>query len=160
MKRAKIEIAIAVEHAAWRKKWPTLARDIRALLESAAGHRELKGEGKGIVGLVLADDGTLRRLNHEFRGKNEATNVLSFPDPVEPLGGIAIAFETVLAESKAQNKAFVDHAKHMILHGFLHLLGFDHMIDRDARLMEQVEIAILGGMGIPNPYLIETKSSA
>ena len=100
----------------------------------------------------LSDDRRLAALNLQFRGKDKPTNVLSFPDDDLPPGGIAVAFETVIREAKAQGKTFVNHAKHMILHGFLHLHGFDHIKMREARLMEGLETAILGGMGIPNPY--------
>jgi probable rRNA maturation factor len=86
--------------------------------------------------------------------------VLSFADPVEPLGGIAVSYQTVEREAAAQKKIFTNHAKHMILHGFLHLLGHDHQVRKAARLMEGIEIAILDGLGIPNPYLIEKKPSA
>jgi probable rRNA maturation factor len=73
---------------------------------------------------------------------------------------MALAFETLRAEASAQKKEFISHAKHMILHGFLHLLGYDHQTAREARLMERLEIAILCDMGIPNPYLIRTKTRA
>jgi probable rRNA maturation factor len=85
---------------------------------------------------------------------------LSFPDPAAPLGGIALALETIRREAKGQNKSFANHAKHLILHGFLHLLDYDHVDRRDARLMEQVEIAILKQMGLPNPYFAETDDRA
>jgi len=160
MKRSGIELTIDVEHPAWRKKWPSLRRDASRLLNAAALHPALKAKAQGVVALVLTNDRALRRLNRQFRGKDRPTNVLSFPDQTEPLGGIAIAFETVAAEGREQNKDFVNHAKHMILHGFLHLLGHDHVTKGQASLMEQVEIAILGDVGIPNPYVIETTSSA
>jgi len=160
MKRPKIELSVAVEHAAWRRKWPSLAKDISRLIAAAAAHPVLKAKALGVVAVVLTDDKAQQRLNRRFRHKNRPTNVLSFLDESEPLGGISVAYETVLVEAKDQNKEFVNHSKHMILHGFLHLLGHDHVTKKEASLMEQVEIAILGGMGIPNPYLIETTSRA
>lgn len=160
MRRPKIEVTIAVEHPQWRKKWPSLRRDAAHLLAAAAAHPDLKARARGVVALVLTNNRTLRRLNRQFRGKDRPTNVLSFEDQTEPLGGIAVAYETVAAECREQDKVFVNHAKHMILHGFLHLLGHDHTTKGEARLMEQVEIAILRDVGIPNPYVIETKSSA
>ncbi|MBI1212483.1 MAG: rRNA maturation RNase YbeY [Alphaproteobacteria bacterium] len=159
MAPAKLEIAIAIEHAAWKKKWPQAKRDIAALLRKAAARDELRGAQGGVVSVVLANDETLQRLNRQFRRRNKPTNVLSFPDSVEPFGGIAVAYQTVLREAGEQNKKFVNHAKHMILHGFLHLLGYDHILKRDARLMEGIEIAILSGLGIPNPFLIEKTSA-
>ncbi len=110
--------------------------------------------------MVFADDDRLRTLNAQFRAKDRPTNVLSFPDPAAPLGGMALAYQTVRAEASSQKKQFVHHVKHMILHGFLHLLGYDHKTRLQARLMERLEIAILSDMGIPNPYLIETKTRA
>jgi probable rRNA maturation factor len=159
MKRSKLQIAVSVEHAAWKTRWPTFKRDIAALLRSAAIRHDLSAATAGVVSIVLTNDQALAQLNRQFRGKNRPTNVLSFPDAIEPLGGIAVAYQTVLREAVEQDKRFVNHAKHMILHGFLHLLGHDHIIKRDARLMEGIEIAILRDLGIPNPYLIE-KSSA
>jgi probable rRNA maturation factor len=128
-------------------------------VREAALRPELSGAA-GEVAVVFADDARLRGLNARFRGKDKATNVLSFGDPGNPLGGIALAFETVLAEAKVQNKSFINHSKHLILHGFLHLLGYDHENRRCARLMEGLEIAILSDMGIPNPYLLRTKTRA
>jgi probable rRNA maturation factor len=159
MARSKLEIAISVERVAWTKKWPSFKRDIAGLLKSAGTRRDLSAPTEGVVSIVLTGDTDLRRLNRQFRGKDRPTNVLSFPDEVEPLGGIAIAYETVFREAREQNKDFVNHAKHMILHGFLHLLGHDHVVQKDARLMEQIEIAILRDLGIPNPYLIEKPSA-
>ena len=119
----------------------------------------MKPAAGGLVSVVLTNDETLQRLNFEFRGKNKPTNVLSFPDSAEPLGGMAVSYQTVLREASEQKKKFISHAKHMILHGFLHLLGYDHVAKREARLMEGIEIAILTDLGIPNPYLIEKTSA-
>jgi probable rRNA maturation factor len=88
------------------------------------------------------------------------TNVLSFPDQEVPYGGIALAFETVGREAQQQGKSFINHSKHMILHGFLHLLGYDHIQPGAARLMEGLEIAILSDMNISNPYEGEGHSRA
>jgi probable rRNA maturation factor len=154
-------VEISVEHPGWRKAWPRLATDVRKLIAAAAGRRELKALAGGEVAVVFADDAGLRALNSQFRGKDKATNVLSFPDGERPAGGgIALSFETISAEAKAQGKPFVHHSKHMILHGFLHLHGFDHEKPKAARLMEGLEIAILSDMGIPNPYLIEVTRRA
>lgn len=165
--RPKLDLAVTIKEPAWRKAWPSARRDIALLLEKglSAGSTgvppALKKKGpaerqrsqeSATVTIVLADDKTLRRLNRQFRGKDKATNVLSFEDPVEPLGGITISYQTVEREAKAQKKLFLNHSKHMILHGFLHLLGHDHQTKKDARLMEGIETAILTDLGIPNPY--------
>lgn len=155
-----IRVETRIEHAGWRRSWPKAAAEAKALILKAAASRSLKPVAKGEVAIVFADDATLKDLNARFRGKDKPTNVLSFPDETLPLGGIALAFETISAEAGAQNKTFVNHAKHMILHGFLHLLGHDHERTGPRRLMEGLEIAILSDMGIPNPYVVETKTRA
>lgn len=159
MARSGLEITVQVECPAWRKAWPRLAADARGVVRAAVERPELSSAA-GEVAIVFADDQRLRGLNAQFRAKDRPTNVLSFPDPVQPLGGIALAFETVSGEAKGQKKAFVNHSKHLILHGFLHLLGYDHETPRDARLMEGLEIAILTDMGIPNPYILKANARA
>lgn len=159
MAKSRLTVDLQIEFPAWRKAWPRAAGVVRRLVQAAALRPELSGP-VGEVAVVFADDARLRGLNARFRGKDQATNVLSFGDPGNPLGGIALAFETVSAEAKAQNKTFVNHSKHLILHGLLHLLGYDHETARGARLMEGLEIAILSDMGIPNPYLLRTKTRA
>lgn len=161
MARAALTIEIQIECAKWKKAWPSLSRDVTAFLRAAARRDDLlKVRPSGVVALVLADDRRLKELNSTFRGKAKPTNVLSFADSDFPPGGIAIAFETVGAEALAQGKSFVNHSKHMILHGFLHLLGYDHVTPREARLMEGIEIAILRDLSIPNPYQSEDKFRA
>lgn len=152
----RARLSIEIKTAAWRKAWPKASAEARRLLAVAADWPEVEAVAGGEVSIVFADDPTLQELNVRFRAKNKPTNVLSFPDgEARPGGGIALSFETIAAEAKVQGKPFVNHAKHMILHGFLHLLGFDHDKPRAARLMEGLEIAMLARMGIPNPYLIE-----
>ena len=159
MARRKLSIDIQIEHKDWKKAWPALKTDIRAIVDAAVAHDGVATSPiLGALGIVLGDDVRLQSLNALFRGKDKPTNVLSFPDPDLPPGGIAVSCETVAREAKAQDKNFINHAKHMILHGFLHLLGHDHIKARDARLMEGLEIAILGEMGIPNPYHSKVKS--
>ena len=125
------------------------------------------------VALLACDDARIAALNHQFRGKATATNVLSWPawdlsakieggppdlpprgDPDDPesLGNIALAFETCAREAQEQHKPFPAHMTHLIVHSVLHLLGYDHIRDKDAALMEETEIAILASMGLENPY--------
>lgn len=159
MAKPEIELSLQVEHAAWKRAWPRAARDIRDLLGAARLRASFpRGLKAGVVAVVLANDKRLHALNKQFRGKDKPTNVLSFPEPQEPFGGLALAFETVRRESGEQGKSLINHSKHMILHGFLHLLGHDHQKSREARLMEQLEIAILADLGISNPYEFEDKS--
>jgi probable rRNA maturation factor len=111
------------------------------------------------LGILLSDDEHVKSVNQEWRGIDKPTNVLSFP-AVEPtklarapfLGDIIIAYETVEREAKAEGKAFADHYAHLVVHGFLHLLGFDHINEADAERMEALEIAILSSLDIPDPY--------
>jgi probable rRNA maturation factor len=120
----------------------------------------VRGGGEALsLAIALSDDAFLRRLNRDFRGRNEATNVLSFPaaPPIAPdqpchLGDIAIAHQTVLAEAAACAIAPADHLAHMVVHGVLHLLGYDHMTPGEAALMEPLEGAILRRLGIADPY--------
>ena len=110
------------------------------------------------------DDAAIQILNRDYRNKDKPTNVLSFPmfnamseiSPQSgeiPLGDIFIAFETIKREATEQGKPLADHFTHMLVHGFLHLLGFDHITDAEAAVMESLEIKILKGLSIPNPYM-------
>jgi probable rRNA maturation factor len=111
--------------------------------------------------LVLTDDDEMRELNRTWRGKDASTNVLSFPagEPFgeahgepSPLGDIVLAGETVIEEAKQKSIPAADHATHLVVHGMLHLLGFDHESDADAECMEALETKVLAGLGIADPY--------
>jgi probable rRNA maturation factor len=111
------------------------------------------------LSLLLSDDAGVRELNRAWRGLNKATNVLSFPgsgapipDGVHHLGDIALAFETVAREAEAEGKSLADHMAHLIVHGVLHLLGYDHETDEEADAMEALETAALASLGIADPY--------
>lgn len=121
------------------------------------------------ISVLACDDTRIATLNAEFRGKPAPTNVLSWPSvergaqeagarPAPPLGpdtelgDIAIAYDTCAAEAAAAGKSLPDHAIHLVVHATLHLLGYDHIRDQDATLMESTEIAILGKLGIRDPY--------
>ena len=103
--------------------------------------------------IAQSGDKQLHALNLSFRGKDEPTNVLSFPSKADLyLGDIAIAYGVTAEEAKAAHKAFADHATHLAIHGILHLLGFDHATARQAKIMEPMEVRILGALGIADPY--------
>jgi probable rRNA maturation factor len=111
------------------------------------------------VSILFTDDAEMRGLNHRYRGKDRATNVLSLPaaPPVvgrlgPPLGDIVLAIETVRKEAADQDLAFGAHLTHLIVHGFLHLLGYDHEEEAEALVMEGLETAILNDLGIADPY--------
>lgn len=160
MVRPTVSCEVRVEAPAWRKAWPNARREGRQFLSQVSRRAEIAPIPNGVVVVVLADNGRVRALNLQFRGKDRSTNVLSFPDTQAPLGGMVLALETLEKEAAQQGKSFVNHVKHMILHGFLHLVGHDHQTKAEARLMERLEIAILREMGIPNPYVIEAQSRA
>jgi probable rRNA maturation factor len=110
---------------------------------------------------VLADDQLLRSLNRTYRGKDSPTNVLSFPFkglPIEErpkyLGDVVLAAETVTREALDQGIPFLHHTQHLVIHGVLHLLGFDHETEADAVVMERIETEVLAGLGIADPYSV------
>lgn len=122
------------------------------------------------VSLLACDDARISDLNRDFRDKAKPTNVLSWPSeeraaetpgglPLPPqgpdpeLGDIAISYDTCLKESTEAGKPFADHVTHLLVHGLLHLLGYDHIDDQDAALMEGIEVEVLGKLGINNPYI-------
>jgi len=170
-----LHIDLLLDDPRWR------AVDGVARLVRAAARAALKRQARGLraaeLGLVLADDARLRTLNRTWRGVDRPTNVLAFPsdgpdadgsDSVRPdtngrataksgapprqLGDVILAFETVAAEARAQRKPIAAHLSHLVVHGVLHLLGFDHETTAEAADMEAAEVAILAGLGWPDPY--------
>lgn len=136
----------------WRK-----VRGLSARLTEAAelALRRARAPRGAAVTVLLAGDSKLKTLNLDFRGRNKATNVLSFPAPANTeryLGDVALAFGVTQKEALAAKKRFADHATHLVVHGVLHLLGFDHVSARQARAMEPLETRILAELGIADPY--------
>jgi probable rRNA maturation factor len=146
-------------------------------MAEGAGRAVLAGLGLPVagfqIGLMGCNDARIAVLNAAFRGKPVPTNVLSWPsedrsaiepgglpdlpdpgdsDDPESLGDIAIAWETCAAEAGAQGKPMADHVTHLVVHGMLHLLGFDHIDDADAAVMEALEVRILASLGVSDPY--------
>jgi probable rRNA maturation factor len=149
-----VQIAIVVEEPAWREP------DLRTILRRAARLAARRGRDgtDGTLTILLAGDETLRRLNRDFRGKDKPTNVLSFPAPANPeghLGDIAIAHGVAAREAQQAGKPFPDHASHLVVHGVLHLLGYDHERESEASVMEPQETAILAELGIADPYAVD-----
>lgn len=107
------------------------------------------------LAVLLADDSTLRGLNRQFRGLDKPTNVLAFPaadDHLNFLGDVAIAYETCVAEAAMRGVAPAEHAAHLIVHGVLHLVGYDHQSDIEAEHMEGLESRVLRAMGYADPH--------
>jgi probable rRNA maturation factor len=146
-------IHLEIDEPRWRK-----TRGLGARLTAAAEKalKRAKAPKGAALTILLADDARLKTLNRDFRGKNKPTNVLSFPH-LEPgyLGDIALAYGVTEKEAKAGGKRFADHATHLVVHGVLHLLGYDHETERQAKTMEPLETAILAALGIADPYRIE-----
>jgi len=142
-------ITLLVEDPKWRSHRGLLARLTKAA-EAARRSARLKGN----FTILLADDRKLQALNRDFRGKDKPTNVLSFPGLEGHGGDIAIAYGVTAKEAKAAAKNFADHASHLVVHGVLHLAGYDHERPKDARVMEPLEARILKRLGIADPYAV------
>jgi probable rRNA maturation factor len=140
-------ITLLVEDPKWRSHRGLLARLTKAA-EAARRSVRLKG---GFT-ILLANDKKLRALNHDYRGKDKPTNVLSFPGGDNYAGDIAIAYGVTSKEAKAAAKKFADHASHLVVHGVLHLAGYDHEAPADALVMEPLEVRVLKRLGIADPY--------
>lgn len=119
------------------------------------------------VSIVFTSNEAIQKLNATYRGKDKPTNVLSFPSglfksdnkkqqvPILPLGDVILGYETIQQEATEQGISFRDHLSHLLIHGFLHLLGYDHERDEEAEVMEGLEIQYLKILGINNPYLVK-----
>ncbi len=143
-------ITLVVEEAAWRSHRGLLPKLMRA---AEAARRAARLPGHRRLTILLAADARLRRLNHDFRGKKKPTNVLSFPSAERDYAGdVALAYGVTRKEALASGKTFADHARHLVVHGVLHLAGYDHMTDRDAKMMEPLETRILARLGVPDPW--------
>lgn len=141
-----VEINVMRIGGEWSKSLVGYNHAIKTWCEAALARKT------GSISVVLADDATLRDLNRTFRGKDKSTNVLSFSGEGDELGDVILAYETIKQEAKAQKKSFLRHTAHLVVHGCLHLLGYDHENARDAQKMEALETSILARLGYPDPY--------
>lgn len=151
-------------------RWEDAGLEVVSETAAQAVFARLNLTGDWEVVVMGCDDARISVLNADFREKDKATNVLSWPSeersaqdaggqPLAPegpdpeLGDIAISFDTCMREAQDAEKKFADHVTHLVVHGILHLLGYDHIDEKDAALMEGLETEILGNLGIADPYI-------
>jgi len=158
-----LTIDITTEDENWVKLLPDSQNMVNKIVKSVLSRFEIKAD-EIELSVVLANDDFIQELNRDYRGKDRATNVLSFPSeelvpfeygdlpPYFVMGDIILAVETVKAEAIDQEKSFHDHFVHLMTHGILHLLGFDHIKNDEAEQMEGLEAEILAILGVDNPY--------
>lgn len=161
------EIAIATSSPLWGQAVPEVEDLCRRVAAVALGLAALDPElaaDRLELSLVLSDDAEVRELNRRYRGQDKATNVLSFAAlddaelPAEGpilLGDVVVAYETTAAEAVAEGKSLTNHLSHLVVHGVLHLLGYDHEVEAEAEEMEGRERALLAALGIPDPYAVD-----
>jgi probable rRNA maturation factor len=149
---AALSVDVLIQSPEWKEERGAEAA-VRQAIKAAAD--EISAPGGEVV-VVLTDDAAIRKLNKQWRRVDKATNVLSFPASKGSamLGDIVVAYETLKRESKDEGKEFIHHLSHLAVHGFLHLMGYDHQNDSDADVMEELERAILRRLKIPDPYLV------
>jgi probable rRNA maturation factor len=157
MSATPADIDVEVDFDAWTGAMP----DTADLAREAA----IAGLGglPGGLAVLLTDDDSVRALNHRFRGMDAATNVLAFPaasNPAGHLGDIALAFGVCDTEARAQDKTLADHLRHLVIHGVLHLLGYDHLEESEANRMEALERELLATLGVSDPYVRDVEASA
>ena len=153
---------MSVHDAAWLEALGDLEQQARQAVSAALRHVAV-GDAPLEISLVFTDDAEQRGLNRDYRHKDSATNVLSFPNMDDSamtapeglprlLGDVVLARETIAREAGEQGKSFADHTTHLLIHGTLHLLGHDHLEPGEAAEMEALETEILAGLGIADPY--------
>ena len=157
-----VDLDIVVEAGDW-SAFPQVEQLVTAAAAALARHPQAEGLIGRQASVVLADDAMLQDLNGRYRGKDKATNVLSFPFEPPPgmssdeadryLGDIILAAQTLRREADELSISPAHHLQHLVVHGLLHLLGFDHIEDAEATEMEAIETQVLAGLGIADPYV-------
>ena len=150
----QMNISIAIEAGDWQS-----VVDLEILTHVAIA-AALEIDEKRSIDVLYTDDSSIQVINQKWRGKDGPTNILSFPAAPQPvpagevahLGDLVLGWQTIVREASEAGKPLNHHITHLVIHGTLHLLGFDHETDAEAALMEAREIAILAGMGLGNPY--------
>jgi probable rRNA maturation factor len=164
MPRFQALLDIQTTVAAWRR-FPRLCARLQSAAQATLDRVPSALRFPAQASVLLTGNAKVRQLNRDFRGTDQATNVLSFPQfsPAEirrfrkqkdivQLGDIALAYQYVAAEAKREDKLLIDHATHLVIHGLLHLFGYDHGRDGESALMEKMEIEIMKSLGLPDPY--------
>ncbi len=152
-------LTLLTPDARWKPGLKTFRGDVRkavrlTLETPAFPEQNSTSHTAKAVTIRFSDDTEIAALNARFCGREKPTNVLSFPDGQDGyLGDVILAYETIAHEAAAQGKSLRAHTLHLVVHGVLHLLGYDHLHPRDARRMEALEIAILARLGVTNPYI-------
>jgi probable rRNA maturation factor len=151
-------VEVSVESPLWADL-PDIEGLIARSVQAALDAEELDFLDGAEVSVLLADDARVRELNREWRDRDQPTNVLSFPaaEPDEVadaamIGDIVLAFETIGREAAAEGRRLDHHVQHLVVHGLLHLFGYDHMSDDEAEIMEDAERRALALIGVPDPY--------
>lgn len=148
---ARLNITFITEDKRWKQHLPALKKDAKKALQLV-----LKAESAAMpqaLSIVLADNAFVKNYNRDYRSKDKPTNILSFSSEEEGyLGDLLLAYEIIEKEAIEQEKSFDHHVLHLLVHGTLHLLGYDHEAEEQALLMENIEISILSQLGIENPY--------
>jgi len=161
-----LDIDVSFVSGPWLESMPDVEGRCQRAAAMAFELAGPKGLGAAEVSIVLSDDGQVRQLNRDYRGKDKSTNVLSFssvdwadlqaPQSVDfgpvLLGDVIIAHGVAVTEAKSEAKSLSDHVDHLVVHGMLHLFGHDHEEDEEAERMEGLERIILGHLGIRDPY--------
>lgn len=157
---------ISIEGGDWQDE-TALQTLVSKALNAACDELGLGTGNPSEVSLLFTDNATIKELNAQWRTQNKPTNVLSFPAfPLKPgmalmplLGDIVLAFETVQSEATQEQKPFDNHVSHLVVHGLLHLLGYDHETDAEAQVMEDLERKILARLAIPDPYALSSENN-
>jgi probable rRNA maturation factor len=152
----EVRIEVQVEDAGWIALLPNA--EALAAATAKASLAAAPNAPAGDIVILLTSDAEVRDLNSRFRGRDAPTNVLSFPagdNPHDHLGDIALARGVCVAEARAQAKSLAHHLQHLVAHGVLHLVGWDHQDEAEAEAMEGLEREILAGLGAPDPYAAE-----
>jgi probable rRNA maturation factor len=154
----KLSVDINAASALWRKL-PRARALARETLAACAAESGFAARDRAEVSVLLTSDAEVRALNARFRGQDKPTNVLSFPAAASgqlaespTLGDIALAFETLAREAEDSGVPLADHYRHLVAHGFLHLIGYDHQTDEEAERMEALERRVLARLGVADPY--------